>query len=68
MTTFTPRAEAPTIRIVDIAYLRFRIVGAPYLADTTSTSVSNDCSVGQTRGTCQNNQRVGAGLTAQPVI
>ena len=34
MTTFAPRAGAPTIRIVDIAYLRFRIVGAPYLADT----------------------------------
>ena len=34
MTTFTPRAEAPTIRIVDIAYLRFRIVGAPFLADS----------------------------------
>ena len=33
MTTCTSRAEAPTIRIANIAYLRFRIVGAPYLAD-----------------------------------
>ena len=49
MTTFTPRAEAPTIRIVDIAYLRFGLSVHRSSPIPMSASLSNDCSVGQTR-------------------